>query len=222
VPTRQSALARGTERGSAIVRALVREADAARVARGTSYAEIGRALRMSATQVANILRGRSPDLTIARASELLAVVGLKLTASVFPEGESVRDASQLALLARLRARIDGELTWSEEVPVIELPVPGVLDHRAWDAGIDGPECRCRVDAETHVGDLQAVERRVALKQRDGREPCVLLLLADTKHHRALLEVAGAGIRTRFPTSQRAAMAALKAGRSPSGSALLLL
>lgn len=222
VPTRQSALARGTERGTAIVRALVREAEAARIARGTSYAEIGRALRMSATQVANILRGRSPDLTIVRASQLLAVLGMKVAASAFPGGEPVRDAGQLGLLGRLRARINGALNWSEEVPVIELPVPGFVDHRAWDAGIDGPGCRCRIDAETHVGDLQAVERRVALKQRDGREPCVLLVLADTKHHRALLAAAGEGIRTRFPIPQRAAMAALKAGRSPGGNALLLL
>jgi transcriptional regulator with XRE-family HTH domain len=222
MPTRQSALARGTWRGNAIVRALVREAEATRVARGTSYAEIARALRMSPTQVANILRERSPDLTIVRASQLLAVLGLKVAASVFPEGEPVRDAGQLALLGRLRARIHASLIWSEEIPVIELPVPGVVDHRAWDAGIEGPACRCRVDAETHTGDLQAVERRIALKQRDGREPCVLLVLADTKHHRALLEAAGEGIRTRFPIPQRAAMAALKAGRSPGGNALLLL
>jgi len=97
-----------------------------------------------------------------------------------------------------------------------------VDHRAWDAGIDGADCRCRVDAETHVGDLQAVERRVALKQRDGREACVLLLLADTSHHRTLLDVAGAGLRARFPVPQRAALAALKAGRSPGGNALILL
>jgi len=222
MPTRQSALARGTERGNAIVRALVREAEAGRIARGTSYAEIGRALRMSETQVANILRNKSPDLTIVRACQLLAVLGLKVAASTFPEGEPVRDAGQLALLGRLRARIDEALTWKDEVPVIEIPVPGIVDHRAWDAGIDGPACRCRVDAETHVGDLQAVERRVALKQRDGREPCVLLLLADTKHHRALLETAGEGIRTRFPIPQRAALVALKAGRSPGGNALVLL
>jgi transcriptional regulator with XRE-family HTH domain len=220
--TRQGALARGTDRGNAIVRALIREAESARMARGTSYAELARALRMSPTQVAAILRNRSPDLTIVRASQLLAVLGLKVAVSAFPESEPIRDAGQLALLGRLRARIHPALTWSDEVPVIELPSPGAVDHRAWDAGIDGPECRCRVDAETRVGDLQAVERRVALKQRDGREPCVLLLLADTKHHRELLEASGAGVRTRFPVSQRAAMAALKAGRSPGGNALLLL
>lgn len=97
-----------------------------------------------------------------------------------------------------------------------------MDYRAWDAGIDGAGVRVRVDAETHVGDLQAVERRVALKQRDGEETCVILLLADTSHHRALLAEAGDAIRSRFPISQRAALAALRDGRSPGGNALVLL
>lgn len=83
----------------------------------------------------------------------------------------------------------------------ELPSAGFVDRRAWDAGIDGPGVCVRIDAETHVGDVQAIERRVAIKQRDGGEPCVLLLLADTRHHRALLEVAGAGLRATFPTPQ---------------------
>ena len=200
----------------------MREAEAARLARGISFAELGRALRMTPTQVASILRGKSPNVTVVRAAQLLAVLGLKLAANAFPEGDAVRDAGQLALLARLRGRISADLRWTEEVPVVELPVPGTVDYRAWDAGIDGPGCRCRVEAETHVGDLQAVERRVALKQRDGREPCVMLLLADTKHHRRLLDLAAEGLRNRFPIPQRAALAALKAGRSPSGNTLVLL
>lgn len=220
--TRQTALARGTERGAAIVRALMREAEAARMAHGTSYADIARALHMSPTQAATILRGKSAQISIVRASQVLALVGLKLSSQVFPEGEPVRDAGQIALLARLRARIHPQLSWSEEIPVIEMPVAGMSDHRAWDAGIDGDSCRCRIDAETHVGDLQAVERRVALKQRDGREACVLLLLADTTHHRTLLRTAGVGLRTRFPVSQRIALAALKAGKSPDGNSLVLL
>jgi hypothetical protein len=73
-----------------------------------------------------------------------------------------------------------------------------------------------------VGDTQALERRVALKQRDGAADCVVLLLADTRHHRILLEVAGAGLRAAFPMQQRAALAALRDGRSPASNALILL
>jgi len=219
---RRGPLTRGTDRGLAILQALMRDAEAARQASGISYAEIGRAIRLAPGQVARILRGKLASVTFVRAAQILAAVGLKLAASAFPEGPAVRETGQRALLDRLRRRISRELAWSEEVPVIELPVPGEADHRAWDAGIDGPDCRCRVDAEAHVGDLQAVARRVALKQRDGREPCVILLLADTKHHRALLASAGDGLRARFPISQRAALAALKAGQSPGGNALVLL
>jgi hypothetical protein len=153
---------------------------------------------------------------------VLAAVGLQLSASAFPVGPAVRDAGQLALLSRLRARIHASLRWSEEVPVLELPAPGVSDQRAWDAGIDGQGVLVRVDAETHVGDLQAVERRVALKQRDSRVGCVILLLADTKHHRDLLAVAGTGLRNRYPVPQRTALRALRMGRSPGGNALILL
>jgi hypothetical protein len=200
----------------------MREAEAARLAHGTSYAAIGRALRLGPGQVARIMRGQSPDVSIVRAAQVLESVGLELSARAFPAGVPVRDGGQVALLARLRRRISAELRWREEVPVVELPSAGSSDLRAWDAGIDGPDVRVRVDAETHVGDLQALERRVALKQRDGREPCVIVLLADTRHHRALLAEAGDGLRSAFQISQRAALAALRAGSSPGGNALIVL
>ena len=222
MPTRRGPLTRGTDRGLAIVQSLMREAEAARVASGTSYAAIGRALRMAPTQVAQIFRNRSPGVSIVRAAQVLEAVGLELSAKAFQGGPPVRDRAQIALLRRLRDRLHPSLTWREELPVIELPEPGHADMRAWDAGVDGPSVRVRVDAETHVGDLQAMERRVQLKKRDGRESCVILLLSDTQHHRELLKVAGDGIRAAFPVRQRAALAALRAGRSPDGHSLILL
>jgi hypothetical protein len=201
---------------------LMREAEAARVASGTSYAAIGRALHLSTSQVAQIFRAASRDVTIVRAAQVLEAVGLQLSAQAHPVGPPVRDAGQLALLERLRARVHPGLAWRLELPVVELPDPGVVDRRAWDAGIDGPGVRVRIDAETHVGDVQAVSRRVALKQRDGREACVVLLLAETRHHREMLSLAGDGLRAAFPIPQRSAMAALRAGRSPAGNSLILL
>jgi hypothetical protein len=200
----------------------MRDAEAARVASGTSFAAIGRALRLAPSQVAAILRDQSPEVTVVRAAQILAAVGLELSARAYPMDVPVRDAPQQALLARLRPRVNRTLSWTTEVPVIEMPVPGTVDLRAWDLGIDGHGVRVRIDAETHVGDLQAVDRRVALKQRDGQEPCVILLLAKTRHHRTLLELAGDALRARYPVSQRAALAALRDGRQPSGNALVLL
>lgn len=200
----------------------MRDAEAARAASGTSYSAIARALRLSPEQVARIMQARSPAASVVRTAQILEAVGLQLSARAFLGGMPVRDAGQIKLLGRLRARIHTGLVWTDEVPVLEVLVPGNVDLRAWDAGIDGPGVRVRIDAETHVGDLQAVERRVALKQRDGEESCVILLLADTQHHRTLLAQAGDAIRARFPVPQRTALAALRDGRSPDGNALVLL
>lgn len=220
--TRQSALGRGTDRGRAIVRQLSLEAEAARRERGTSYAEIGRALQLSPSQVAQICRGRSPEISVLRMAQLMAVLGLDLSARAYPSGHRLRDAAQIRLLQRLRARVGAALRWRFEVPVIELPAVGAVDHRAWDAAIDGPDCRVKIDAETHVGDFQAVLRRTLLKQRDGREPCVILLLADTRHHRTLLELIGEELAASFPISPRRAIRLLAQGRAPEENALILL
>jgi hypothetical protein len=222
VSTRRGPLTRGTERGLSIVRALMHEAEAARIASGISYAAIGRALRIAPRQVARILRAQSPRVSIVRAAQVLEAVGLELSARAFAAGVRVRDAGQLKLLGRFRPRIHPALEWREEVPVIEMASLGPADLRAWDAAIDGPGVRVRVEAETHVGDAQALARRLALKQRDGHVDCVILLLAETKHHRTLLAEAGDGLRAMFPVPQRAALAALRAGRAPAGNAIVLL
>ena len=222
MPARRGPLTRGTERGMSLVQALMREAEAARIANGTSYVAIGRALRLGSGQVAKIMRSQTSRVSVVRVAQILEAVGLRLAASAFPAGPPVRDAGQLALLARFRERISPALRWSEEVPVVELMTAGVADLRAWDAGIDGAAVRVRLDAETHVGDLQLVQRRVALKQRDGLVGCVILLLSDTQHHRRLLRVAGDGLRAQFPVSQRAALRALRDGAAPGGNAIVLL
>src|SRR3954469_7498326 len=138
VSTRQRLARRGTERGRGIVHELTRQAEIARVEHGTSYAELGRALRLGGGQVARICRGQSPDLTIVRTAQLLAVIGLDLSARAFPSGPSVRDAGQVGLRKRLRARLPASLGWRTEVPGLDLPDAGSIDRRAWDAMIEGP------------------------------------------------------------------------------------
>ena len=65
------------------------------------------------------MRGQSRQLSIVRAAQVLEAVGMELSAKAFPVGVPVRDAGQLALLGRLRARINSELVRTNEVPVIE-------------------------------------------------------------------------------------------------------
>src|SRR5262245_60058716 len=132
VATRQGPLRRGTDHGRDTVGKLMRAAEAARIAHGTSYASVARAIRLSEGQVARILRNQSPDVSVVRVAQLLAAVGMELSANAFPVGPPVRDAGQVRLIARLRRRISGELPLTEEHPVIELPSAGTADLRAWD------------------------------------------------------------------------------------------
>ncbi len=75
----------------------------------------------------------------------------------------------------------GELRWRTEVP---MPIQG--DHRSADAVIDGQRIVAMVEAETRIDDVQALERRIGAKQRDLGIERVILLLADTRHNRAVV------------------------------------
>lgn len=100
-----------------------------------------------------------------------------------------------------------------------MPLPG--DLRSADVVIDGPLVDEMVEAETRLDDLQALERRVRLKQRDLAVRRVILLVADTRHNRAIL-AAHPELVARFPISTRACLAALRDGRDPGGDAIVVL
>jgi hypothetical protein len=81
--------------------------------------------------------------------------------------------------------------------------------------------RVGVEAELRPTDLQALQRRIALKKRDGLVDRVVLVLADTRHNRSLLRLVGDSLRDSFPIQGRAARAALRSA-SDSGADLLIL
>src|SRR5690242_8965624 len=124
MPTRETALRRGTERGRALVHRLCDEAEVARAERGTSFATLGRAMGVGGGQVARICRGESPGVSVVRLSQLLSLLGLELSARAFPVGLPIRDVAQVRLLDRLRRRLAPELIWRSEVSVVELPAAG--------------------------------------------------------------------------------------------------
>lgn len=100
----------------------------------------------------------------------------------------------------------------------ETPIPIVGDLRAWDASIDGPGWTVFVDAETRIRDVQALERRTALKRRDTATDRVILLIADTRSNRAILaSLAVSLIEGALPG--RPILSALEAGRDPEAVAL---
>jgi hypothetical protein len=78
-----------------------------------------------------------------------------------------------------------------------------------------------VEAETRLGDIQALERGIAGKQRDIQIERVVLLVADTRHNRHVIESVPE-LSRRFPIGTRACLAAFTRGRDPGGDCLVVL
>lgn len=142
---------------------------------------------------------------------------MEVSARAYPTGEPIRDRAHVALLVRFRQHIHCSLRWRTEVP---LAIAG--DLRAWDGLVSGAGWRMGVEAETRPTDLQALERRLALRLRDGGLDAVILVLANTRHNRALVQAHRDELALRFPVQGRRAMELLTAGIHPGGSAVVLL
>ena len=216
MPTFERAAARSARMARVEGRRTGEQLRIARIAAGLSQRALGSMVGISHMSVGRMERGESHRITIDRVASLAAVLGLDLRIGLFPAGSPVRDAAHLALIGRLRSRVSPNLRWRTEVP---LPLPG--DLRSADVVIDGGSVDAFVEAETRLGDLQAMERKIRLKQRDLGIRRVILLVADTRHNRSVLE-AHPDLLERFPVSTRACLLALRAGHDPGGDALVLL
>ena len=194
-----------------------REIHLARVGAGLALRDVAAASGVSRTMVWRIERGRAPEVPLSAVSRVAAALGLEASLRLYPAGDPIRDAAHVVLLGRLRARINGDLRWRTEVP---LPTAG--DLRAWDATIAGLGFVIGVEAETRIRDLQAVARKVNLMQKDGELDHVILLVSDTRANRLALRLGAADLREAFPVSQRDCLRALRDGRDPGGSSIIVL
>lgn len=207
----------GRLHGQEVVALVAREFRIARLDRGLSQRAVAAAVEIDRSSISRIERGRAEDLSLVTAAELLAAVGLELSVRTYPAGPPLRDAAHADLLRRFRARLHRSLDWATEVP---LPIPG--DLRAWDAMVTGDRWRCGIEAETRPRDGQALERRIALKQRDGGVDFVILLLLDSRHNRAFVREHADLLHARFPVAGARALELLGAGVAPGGNAVVLL
>jgi hypothetical protein len=172
---------------------------------------------MSHAQFGRIERAELDELTIDQAARACAAVGLRLIVKAVPGGDPALDAGQLALLGRLRRELPIGVQLQTEVP---LPIPG--DQRAWDGFLRLGTSRVGIEAEARIRDVQAVDRRCALKRRDGQVELVVLLVADTASNRRTLEAHREDLRSSFPLDTRAILAALRLGQTPPGSGIVVL
>ena len=207
----------GAARGRWIVASVVTAARSARLDRGLSLADVGRAIGISQPTMTRFEQLRMEDAGIIRTAQILSVVGLELSARAYPGGQPLRDAGHARLLSRFRVLLHPSLGWATEVP---LPAAG--DLRAWDAMVRGPGWRYGTEAETHPTDAQALSRRTELKHRDGHVDGVLLVLPDTRHVRLFLAAAADVLMPSYPVPGRRALELLSAGIDPGGSSVIVL
>ena len=145
-----------------------------------------------------------------------AAVGRDVRLQAYLAGDPIRDAGTQRLLDRFRARLHASVHMTTEVG---LPIAG--DLRAWDAMIRGVGWRRPVEAETVLDDIQALERRLNLKIRDGGVDGVILVIAQTRRNRRALAAAPSAFAD-FERNARRVLVELAAGRDPGGSCLMLL
>lgn len=217
MPSRERIVDRGTRRATGLIAELGREVRQARVEHGLSQTFVGRAVGLSGPAVSRIERGQVRAVSMLNLARLLSVVGLDLSARAYPSGPPIRDQAQITLLQRLRNEVSEPLTWRAEVPV-----GGPGDLRAWDVVISSESERMAVEAETRLADLQAVQRRIALKCRDSGIARVVLLMSASRANRSTLRLFEDPLRESFPVRGSEALRALRNGRLPAGSAVILL
>jgi transcriptional regulator with XRE-family HTH domain len=194
-----------------------REIRDARLAGGISLRTAAAAVGMSHAQLGRIERAELPSVPVDQLSRACAAVGLRFSGRAYPDGDPVRDRAQLGLIARFRARLPPDIRVRTEVP---LPID--RDLRAWDLVLDVKPEPVAVEAETRLRDLQSLERRIQLKQRDGGIASVVLLVNDTPANRRVLDLHRSDLRATFPLTGREVLAALDRRKTPGGNGLVAM
>ena len=82
--------------------------------------------------------------------------------------------------------------------------------------------RAGSELETRLHDVQALERRLTLKHRDGDVDIVLLVVADTTANRRFLELHREQFRGLLPLDSRQVLDAFRRGELPERSGIVIV
>lgn len=214
---RQSVLRESARLGNWILLELGRELRVARLMAGMRQVDVAAPLRMSISHVSRVEHGLIKGIGIPQLTRHAAVVGLKPWFRLFPAISRPMDSAQLALFARLKARLHG--AWQIQ---LEVPMPRVGDLRAADAVLTSGSCRCMVEVITRLADVQAQLRSARLKQRDLSADRLILVVAASATNRRAVRFAEEAIRSALPLDTKLALRHLAAGTDPGADALILL
>lgn len=194
------------------------ELRSARIALGMSQPEAAKAAGISSSQLSRLERGDNQEPSLRAICRVGRVLGLSLWARLYPAGSPVRDAGQQRVLDRFLAMPAAPITTDREVV---LPITG--DLRAWDASLSDSVAVAFVDAESRLGDVQALERRLQLKLRDDpRSRTLILVVARSRHNAEVLAGQREALRSLLPLDGPAIAKALREGRLPPASGLIVI
>ena len=217
VATSERRLDRGIEQAVRIQRGTGAEIRLTRRGAGLSLRAVAASVGMSESTFGRIERARIPNVSVRQLATACAAVGLKFAGRPYLDGDPVRDAGHARLLERLHAIAPDRAPWRTEVPI-----RGERDGRAWDAELTLGGEIVAIEAEMRLSDIQALDRRIALKRRDAGQDLVILLVADTVGNRRALAAHRESLRSSFPLDTRAVLAAVRAGRPPTSSGIVIL
>ena len=215
--TRESRRTRGGRRGAEMVAASARTLHDARVTLGLSQSAVGTELGWSQAFVSRLDRNLVPNVSLLDICMMASVFGLEPSLSFDRVGPAIRDAGHEGLIGRLLRLLSPTWKVAREVP---FPNPG--DPRWWDLLLRLPDFRLGVEAETRIRDMQALTRRMKERAREGGADALLLILSDSAHNRELVDELRAALGEEFQANPREVIRALRAGRVPPGSAVILL
>ncbi len=214
----ESRISRADRRARTICERLGIELRQARLIDGLTLTQVSDAVRLSASEVSRIERGRAPWVDVPTLARLAAVVGLDVWVRLYPGGEPLRDLAHLALTDAFRAMLGPGLMVRAEVPIGDP-----RDLRAWDLTLEDRRSEhCGVELETRLVDAQDQLRRVSRKAADSGLERVVLVVADTRANRAAIDAAASMLSATFVIDDPAAYEALARDEVPPRSALVLV
>jgi len=188
-----------------------------RISIGLSIASAAGSVGLHQSTFGRIERDELEHVTVEQLALACAAVGYQLSLRCYPADDPARDAGQLRLLTRFRARLPATVSLQTEVP---LPIPG--DPRALDGMIAIGAARIGVEAEAKLGDVQAIDRRAQLKRRDARLDGLILLVADTRGNRDVLARHREALRASYALDTKQVLSALAKGEVPAGDGIVVL
>ena len=211
MPSATRLLDRGSTLGRRRLFEIADELRERRLALGLSQEVVASAARVSRSRYSRIESAKVDSLTVLETCRLGSVLGLDAAVRLFPGGMPIRDAAHANRLRRLLASARAPLTYRFEVP---LPSNGRFEPRAWDAILFGGETRTAIELEMRLRDIQALERRQALKRRDDPTEHFLLVLAGSAANRRILNELENTLMGLSQLRQADVRRALASGRHP--------